>query len=127
LKLHLAQGSGLLFTSSGNGFVSIQGQQFNHSVIVDRERVVAWNLSNLNDLAEDSLSVAESYRTDVILLGTGARFMLPDLLWLRTVKDRLAARGAGLEIMDTPAACRTFNVLSEEGRSVVAALIVNTA
>ncbi|MCB1736747.1 MAG: hypothetical protein KDI42_01350, partial [Gammaproteobacteria bacterium] len=34
-------------------------------------------------------------------------------------------RGIGLEIMDTPAACRTYNVLSGEGRRVVAALLIN--
>ena len=36
----------------------------------------------------------------------------------------MAERGIGLEIMDTPAACRTYNVLLHEGRSVVAALFI---
>ena len=37
----------------------------------------------------------------------------------------LAIQGVGLEIMDTPAACRTYNLLVHEGRDVVAALFIN--
>jgi uncharacterized protein len=32
--------------------------------------------------------------------------------------------GIGVEVMDTRAACRTYNILLAEGRRVVAALIV---
>ena len=56
---------------------------------------------------------------EIVLLGTGAEVLLPDL----DLMAALAARAIGLEIMSTPAACRTFNVLVHERRRVVAALV----
>ncbi|HSC16586.1 MAG TPA: MTH938/NDUFAF3 family protein, partial [Gammaproteobacteria bacterium] len=54
----------------------------------------------------------------IIVLGTGTEHLLPDVELMAAV----AARSVGLEIMSTPAACRTFNVLLGEQRRVVAAL-----
>ncbi len=53
------------------------------------------------------------------MLGTGTERLLPDVELMAAV----AARSVGLEIMNTPAACRTFNVLLQEQRRVVAALV----
>jgi len=59
-------------------------------------------------------------RPEILLIGTGDR--------LRPLPPRLVARvqasGTGLEVMDTPAACRTFNILAAEGRRVAAALVI---
>lgn len=55
----------------------------------------------------------------VLLLGTGRRQVFPKLATRRAFADA----GIGLEAMDTGAACRTYNVLLAEKRSVVAALI----
>jgi uncharacterized protein len=52
------------------------------------------------------------------LLGTGSEMLLPDV----DLMAKLGARSIGLEIMSTPAACRTFNVLLHEQRRVIAAL-----
>lgn len=57
---------------------------------------------------------------EVVLLGTGARQQFPDPVLLGI----LHAQRIGVEVMDTAAACRTFNVLVTEGRPVAAALIV---
>ncbi len=56
----------------------------------------------------------------VVLLGTGARQVFPD----RSALAPLHAARVGFEVMDTRAACRTFNVLVAEGREVAAALIL---
>ena len=55
---------------------------------------------------------------EMVLIGSGWTSMLPpkDLVFA------LARRGIGLEVMDTPAACRTFNILINEGRRPVAIL-----
>lgn len=55
---------------------------------------------------------------EIIILGTGKRQQFIDF----AITGALAARGVGLEIMDTGAACRSFNVLTAEGRAVAAAL-----
>ena len=54
----------------------------------------------------------------ILLLGTGTDRFLPDV----ELMAALAEQRVGLEIMSTPAACRTFNVLLQEQRRVVAAL-----
>ncbi|MBK9956523.1 MAG: Mth938-like domain-containing protein [Rhodocyclaceae bacterium] len=56
----------------------------------------------------------------VLLLGTGRRQLFPPAPWLKPLIDL----GIGVEVMDTGAACRTYNVLVAEGRDVAAALIV---
>ena len=55
----------------------------------------------------------------VILLGTGARQIFPAMALLA----RGLARSIGIEVMDTGAACRTYNILMAEGRQVVAGLL----
>ena len=55
-----------------------------------------------------------------MLFGAGAAQRFPHPRLLAPLTD---AR-VGLEVMDTPAACRTFNILAAEGRRVLAALVV---
>jgi len=54
------------------------------------------------------------------LIGTGARFQFPEPALLAPLQKA----GIGVEVMDTQAACRTYNILLGEGRSVAAALIL---
>jgi uncharacterized protein len=61
-------------------------------------------------------------KPEIVLLGTGATFVFPDPARLAPLRD---AR-VGVEVMDTAAACRTYNILLAEGRNVVAALIVQS-
>jgi len=61
-----------------------------------------------------------SHKPEVVLFGTGPAIRFPHPRLTRALTD---AR-IGLEVMDTPAACRTFNILAAEGRSVIAALLV---
>jgi uncharacterized protein len=89
------------------------------NVLIGNDRIVeAWTT-----VAPDRLTIAElepalALQPTIIVLGTGTERLLPDVELMADV----AARGVGLEIMNTPAACRTFNVLLQEHRRVVAAL-----
>ena len=56
----------------------------------------------------------------IVILGTGKQQVFPHA---SVLKDLYAAK-LGIEIMTTAAACRTFNILSSEGRHVVAALLL---
>lgn len=58
---------------------------------------------------------------DVLLIGTGTTLAPPE--GIAAARVRLEAAGAGVELMATPSACRTYNVLLAEGRRVAAALI----
>jgi uncharacterized protein len=69
-------------------------------------------------LTIEHLEPALALEPAIIVLGTGTERLLPDVELMGDV----AARSVGLEVMSTPAACRTFNVLLQEQRRVVAAL-----
>jgi uncharacterized protein len=60
---------------------------------------------------------------EIIVLGLATLAPIPDI----DLMAALADRSIGLEIMTTPAACRTYNVLVHEHRRVVAALCVDTS
>jgi uncharacterized protein len=122
LKFHLEQTAGKnAFTGYGEGYVAVNGQRHEASLVVGAQRLVTdWPARSIATLAADHLAAIVELAPDIVLLGTGARFELP-------VPARLAPlykAGIGVEVMDTPAACRTYNILMGEGRNVVAALIV---
>jgi uncharacterized protein len=89
-------------------------------VIVSADRVLeGWTTAAPAALTVDDLAPALALAPTIVLLGTGTDRFLPDV----ELMAALAQRRIGLEIMSTPAACRTFNVLLHEQRRVVAALL----
>ena len=89
------------------------------NVIVGADRIIeAWTTISPHELTIEHLEPALALEPTIIVLGTGTERLLPDVELMAT----LAGRSVGLEIMSTPAACRTFNVLLQERRRVVAAL-----
>jgi uncharacterized protein len=89
------------------------------NVIVGNDAVIeGWTSSPADSLTIADLEPALALNPTIIVLGTGVERPLPDV----ELMAALAARSVGLEIMNTPAACRTFNVLLQEQRRVVAAL-----
>jgi uncharacterized protein len=88
-------------------------------VLVTADRIVEdWHVATAATLRLDDLRDAIAQSPEIVILGTGAGLEWPEA----DLAGALAARGIGLEIMGTPAACRTFNVLVHEQRRVVAAL-----
>lgn len=101
------------------GRLKIGAEWFSGHVIVTADRVVPdWTTSQPDALGIDQLQAAMAANPEILLLGTGPNALLPNVRLIAS----LAEMGIGLEFMDTPAACRTFNVLVGEGRRVVAAL-----
>ena len=89
------------------------------NVIIGNDAVIEqWTTSAAAALTIADLEPALALGPTIIVLGTGTERLLPDVELMAAV----AARSVGLEIMNTPAACRTFNVLLGEQRRVVAAL-----
>jgi uncharacterized protein len=91
------------------------------SVTVINGVVAAWSAASLGDLVQGDFDaiLAADPRPDFVLLGTGARIgPAPE-----AVRARFRAEGLGLEVMDTPAACRVYATLLNEGRRFAAALI----
>ncbi len=101
------------------GRVRIAERWIAGNVIVGPDHIFeGWTTIEPHLLAVEHLEPALALEPTIILLGTGTERLLPDVELMAAV----AARSVGLEIMSTPAACRTFNVLLGEQRRVVAAL-----
>ncbi len=113
-----------LIHAYGDGGFRIGGAAHAGSVLVFAERVVPWPVAVLDEATPDTLAAIEATEppVELLLLGTGGPAQptrpAPEALrsWLREI-------GVALEVMDTGAACRTYNVLMAEDRRVAAALI----
>lgn len=103
------------------GRVWVNGQQHDNSVLVPwRGEVQAWPADSPLALTPAHFEQLLSLKPELVIFGSGSRLRFVSSAVTRV----LIERGIGVETMDTAAACRTYNVLAAEGRSVVAALIV---
>ena len=120
MKLHLAQSKNRnSFTGYGVGYVTVNGIAYRAPLVVTPETIVAdWPVADLAELTADALRGLLALAPEIIILGTGAMQRFPDPALLRPLYE---AR-MGLEIMATPAACRTYNILMAEERRVLAAM-----
>jgi uncharacterized protein len=112
------------FTGYGAGYVEVNAVRYAASLVASADRLVTdWPARGVEELASDHLAAIVEFKPEIVLLGTGAAFRFPD----RRIFAPLYSAGIGVEVMDTPAACRTYNILLNEGRNVVAAVIVTPA
>jgi uncharacterized protein len=108
----------------GPGTIRIGERTFSRSLIVTATKIIEnWRPLGIPDLKVTDLDPLLELRPEVLLIGSGTRQVFPD----RATLAALYTAGLGFEIMDTGAACRTYNVLVAEGRAVAAALIVEPA
>jgi len=109
-----------LIRSYEPGRIKIGERWLHGHLIVAAERLIEdWRVGAPADVALADLEPALALTAEIVLLGTGGSLVWPEA----DLMSALSARGVGLEIMSTPAACRTFNVLVHERRRVVAALL----
>ena len=103
------------------GQVTVNDEVLTRSLIVSPEHLIRdWPPQCYDEINAHHLNAATALQPEVLLLGTGAqlRFPHPSLL------AELHPQGIGGEVMDTAAACRTYNILVSEGRRVAAALLM---
>ncbi len=121
MALHLqTDSSQKMFTAHGAGYVAVNGQRYQQAVVVLAGEVrTDWAASDFASLDARHFDYFLALKPDLLLLGTGARqqFAHPELY------RELIGAGIGVEFMDTPAACRTYNILVAEGRKVAAAVL----
>jgi uncharacterized protein len=89
-------------------------------VLTPEAIVTEWAPQGFDGLTADDFAGLIAGAPEIVLLGTGPKIRFPHPRLTHALTD---AR-IGLEVMDTPAACRTFNILAAEGRKVLAALLV---
>ena len=103
------------------GKVCVGETTFAEDLVLRSDNVVTgWQAKDLDSISADDLAPHIAADTEIVLLGTGWGNAAPP----RGLVFELARRQVGFESMDTPAACRTFNILLSEGRRVVAFLKV---
>jgi len=99
----------------------VNGMRYDHSIVVLAEEVRSdWTVANFDELSADHFDYFLTLKPEVLLLGTGARQRFPHPRLHRSLTDA----GIGVECMDTPAACRTYNILVAENRKVIAAILI---
>lgn len=100
----------------------VEQQVYHSSILVHAEKQVhVWRPFDLADLQAQDFQDIISLNPNLILLGTGKTLVFPESELLAPLYNACL----GVEIMDTAAACRTYNVLMAEGRNVLAALLLN--
>jgi uncharacterized protein len=111
-----------LVRAYGPGMIRIGEHCVSRSVIVTAERLIEnWRPTSMEDLQAADLEPILGLMPEVLLFGTGVRQRFPE----RSVLAALYSSRLGFEVMDTGAACRTYNVLVAEGRRAAAALIID--
>lgn len=122
MRFHLATATGNVVTGVGPGWVRVGTVEYRESLVLTPAAIApGWGAAGFAGLVEEDFAALLVHTPEVVLLGTGAAIRFPEP---RLTRALVAAR-VGVEVMDTPAACRTFNILAAEGRAVVAALLVD--
>lgn len=120
MKFELSRAAGAnRFTGYGDGYVLVNGVRHDSSLIVLPGRLVQWDVAGFDALVESDFRIFSRLDLEILLLGTGPRQRFPQPRLLAA----LAGARIGLEVMDLPAACRTYNILAAEERRVAAALL----
>jgi uncharacterized protein len=120
MKLQPDQSDVQTIRAHGPGWVGVAGEKIAHSVIIgSRGERIRW-AARWEDLGPEHFEVLAGMPIEVVIFGSGSRIRFPKPAWIAP----LAARRIGVETMDSAAACRTYNILAQEGRDVAVALLL---
>lgn len=106
----------------GDGQFTIHQRNYRQNLVISSNKLLTpWTQKTITELTIDDLTPILSCQPKIILLGTGDTLVFPH----PSLVAHIQTLGIGCEVMDTAAACRTFNVLVSEGRNVVAGLLLS--
>lgn len=122
LKLHLSGFSEQnMFTGYGTGYVMVNRTRYEHNLIILPDRIIEdWQAMTFEQLTAEHFESLLPLQPEMVLFGTGTALRFPH----PSLTKALIASKIGVEVMDTSAACRTYNILTAEGRRVAAALLI---
>ena len=120
MKLHAANaGAANTITAYGDDYVKVNGERREKSLIVTADGVEPWTPASFDTLAAEDFKRFVELGVEIVVLGTGPRQRFPH----PRLTAPLANAHVGLEVMDTKAACRTYDILVAEARGVALALV----
>jgi uncharacterized protein len=103
------------------GLIQVNEKTYTRSLIISPSQLIEnWAPQTVTELSADSLAIITDLKPDILLIGTGSKLIFLPI----DTYGELINQGIGVEVMDSSAACRTYNALSAENRRVVAALII---
>jgi uncharacterized protein len=108
-------------TGYGDGYIEINKTPYHHAVLLSSDgAILKWPVTSFEQLLPSNFRQMADLKPELVLIGTGKfqRFPQPEVL------QTLIEQKIGFEVMDSKAACRTYNILVAEGRQVLLALIV---
>ena len=121
MKLQPDQSASLTVTSYSATWIAVNGVRYPHNLLINsRGLILPWPCEQFKDIQASHLDLIEPVDAEIILFGCGIKqlFVPPKLF------GEFICRNMGLETMNTPAACRTFNFLASERRRVAAVLFL---
>ena len=114
-------GGTLLVRAYTPGELRVGDAVIRSSCLLRADRLITqWRPQTLSEITVEDLQPILALEPEIVVLGSGSKQRFPATHLL----SELLARGIGCEVMDTGAACRTYNVLASEQRRVVAALLL---
>lgn len=121
MKIHPDTKHSTAITAYGAGWVAIGREKRTSSFIVSTEvGLLAWDCTRFEDLTPAHFEQLAQMDMELLIFGSGDRIRFPS----PALMQPFYLRRIGVEIMDTGAACRTYNFLASEGRKVVAAILL---
>lgn len=122
MQLDREPSAGVFIRSFRPGTLRLADRAITSAVILTATEVItAWSPPDIGAMSIDDFTLALEHEPELLLLGTGTRQHFP----APEIGVQIMRAGIGFEVMDTRAACRTFNVLAAEGRRVMAALLLD--
>ena len=113
--------SGYVISAYKNRAIHLGDEVYTSPILLSAgELAENWTTKPLKELSTDDFSLAVEWTPEILIFGSGLSLTFPSFDIIRDLR----AHRISLEVMDTAAAARTFNVLRSEGRHVVAALLV---
>ncbi len=101
--------------------IVVNNTSFSNSIILFPDKILNWHVSKSSALTINDFAIILDLRPEIILFGTGNTLIFPDTRIIANIQNQ----NIGFEVMDTMAACRSYNVLLNEERRVAAALLID--
>ena len=121
MKLQPDRTDSLSVTAYTASWIAINGIRYTHNLLISSNGLIqVWPGQYVADIQTTHLDLIAPAGAEIVLLGCGKKQHFPSA----ALMGAFIERRTGLESMDTPAACRTFNILAAEGRKVAAILLL---
>jgi uncharacterized protein len=107
-----------------DGAILVNGSTKTASFIISLDELIDdWTPAHIDELSTEHMQPLLGLQPELVLIGTGQTLKFPAIEHYAC----LIQQNIGVEIMDSAAACRTYNILLGEGRKVVAGIIIGTS